>query len=185
MIDPNALVFAFGAISTATIGLVFLFKYWIADRQSYDRDWALAHLLFAAAIGLAAVQYDDGAAWPGIGGVILFWAFFGKMVQANLAFAGRDALAAPLLVVCTAMTALSLGLGFYHVNSGLLLFAGVSAALYLWTGFTFRNLPQVGTLIFIVFAIRAALVLARPYFADSPYLFLFSIASFTSSFTVG
>jgi signal transduction histidine kinase len=185
MIDPNALVFAFGAISTATIGLVFLFKYRIADRQTYDRDWALAHLLFAAAIGLAAVQYDGSAVWPGIFGVILFWAFFGKMVQANLAFAGRSSHGRPLLVLCAALTALSLALGFYHVSSGLLLFAVVSAALFMWTGFTFRNLPQVGTLIFLIFTIRAILVLVRPYFADSPYLFQFSIVSFTSSFAVG
>jgi signal transduction histidine kinase len=185
MIDPNALVFAFGAISTATIGLVFLFKYWVADRQTYDRDWALAHLLFAAAIALAAVQYGDGAAWPGITGVIVFWAFFGKMVQANAAFSGRSSVGRPLLVFCTALTALSLALGLYHVDSGLLFFAIVSAALFLWTGFIFRKLPQVGTLIFLAFTVRAVLVLVRPYFVDSPHLFLFSIASFTSSFAVG
>jgi hypothetical protein len=111
MIDPNALVFAFGAISTATIGLVFLFKFCIADRQTYDREWALAHLLFAAAIAFSAAQYDGGEAWPGIVGVILFWAFFGKMVQANVAFSGWRSFGRPLLVVCAALTALSLALG--------------------------------------------------------------------------
>jgi signal transduction histidine kinase len=185
MIDPNSLVFAFGAISTAAIGLVFLFKYWIADRQAYDRDWALAHLLFAAAIAMAAVQYDSGAAWPGVAGVILFWAYVGAMVEANLVFSGGNSLARPLLVVCTALTVLSMALGFYHVNAGLVFFAIVSAALFLWTAVIFRNLPQVGTLIFLVFAIRAVLVLVRPFFVASPHLFLLSIASFTSSFAVG
>src|SRR5689334_10752490 len=185
MIDPNALVFAFGAISTATIGLVFFFKYWIADRQIYDRDWALAHLLFAAAIALAAVQFDARNIWPGIAGNLLFWAFVWKMLQANLAFSGKNAPGGRVLALCAALTALSLVLGFYDVNSGLLFFAAVSAALFLWTGFIFRNLPQVGTLIFLAFTIRAVLVLARPYFVDSPHLFLFSVASFTSSFAVG
>src|SRR5690242_9018514 len=115
MIDPNALVFAFGAISTAAVGLVFGFKFWLGDRRSYDRDWALAFLLFAVAIALAAFQYDGGSVWSGVVANLLFWGFAAKMVQANLAFSALDSWRRPLLAVCGVMAVASLTLGYYNV----------------------------------------------------------------------
>jgi signal transduction histidine kinase len=184
MIDSNALVFAFGAISTATVGLVFAFKY-LGDRQPYDRDWALAFLLFGLAIAMAALQYDGRADWPGLVANLLFWGFAAKMVQANLAFSGQDSYRLPLLGLCAALAMASLALGFYRLNTGLLLFTTVSAIICLWTGLLFRTLPKIGTLIFLAFGIRAIVILFRPYFADSPHLFLYSIVSFSSNFLVG
>jgi signal transduction histidine kinase len=185
MIDPNSLVFAFGAISTAAVGLVFVFKYWLVDRHSYDWDWAQAFLLFAAAIALAAFQFDNGTVWSGLVANLLFWGFAAKMVQANLAFSGQEHLRFHLLGLCAVLAVVSLALGFYRVNAGLLMFTTVSAAIFIWTGVIFRALPRIGTIIFLAFLIRAVTILFRPYFVDSPHLFLFSIVSFSSNFVVG
>jgi signal transduction histidine kinase len=184
--NPNALVFMFGAISSAMVGLVFAYK-WLADgRREHDLYWAWGHLAFGAAIFLAAAHYyvfQDS--FFGIAAVGLFWTYAALMIRANFAYLGRTRLMRPLMALCAACALWSLVLGLYRIEVGLVIFAPIAAALTLWTGWILRNMPRIGRAALTVFALRAAVVVVRPAFADSPYLFEYSVVSFTLAFLTG
>src|SRR5262245_50514610 len=89
MMSQNALVYLFGSVSNAAVGLVFLYKWWIEDRRQYDRDWAISYLALAAAVGLASLLENTGSVSDLYIAPLCFWLFASYLVTANLNFIGR------------------------------------------------------------------------------------------------
>jgi signal transduction histidine kinase len=182
---PDALVFTFGAISTGAIGFVFVMKWLLDGRHLYDLAWASATLAFAIGIGCIAFQYAYQSDSMGILTVLLFWVFAVLMVVGNLDFVGWPSRTRALILLGAACAVASFALGAYHPHTGLAFFAVISAVIFGWTGWLLRTLPVIGRFAFGLFTLRAALLLLRPLVAETPYIFIFSVFSFTISFLVG
>ncbi len=182
---PDALVFTFGAISTGTIGFVFVVKWLLDGRHLYDLAWASAMLAFAIGIGCIAFQYAYQSDSIGVVTVLLFWAFAVLMVVGNLDFMGWQSRTRALVLLGAACSLVSVALGAYHPHSGLAFFSVVSALIFGWTGWLLRTLPVIGRFAFGLFTLRAVLLLFRPMVAETPYAFQYSVLSFTISFVVG
>lgn len=183
--NPNALVFLFGSISSSMIGLVFVYKWYVDGRRDYDFYWAWGHLAYGGAVFLAALHYALADDRLGMIAVALFWAYAALMIRANFAYLGLRGHVRILLALCAGCAVLSFSLGLYHIETGLIVFAPAAAALTLWTGWIMRSLPGIGRLALAVFALRAFWAAARPYVVDSPYLFEYSVVSFTLAFLTG
>src|SRR4051812_30499306 len=177
--NPNALVFLFGAISSGMIGLVFAYKWLVDGRRSYDLFWAWGHLVFGAAVSMAALHYQLQQSLFGMAAVALLWAYAVLMIRANFAYLCRTQHVHLWTGLCVACAALSLGLGLYRLETGLTVLAPIAAAFALWTGWILRTLPGIGRAALLVFALRAVVALGRPYFADSPWLPEYSLVSLT------
>jgi signal transduction histidine kinase len=180
--NQSALVYIFGAVSSAAVGLVFLYKWWIEDRQRYDLDWAISHLALAAAIGLASFQESTGSAAANLVAPLLFWLFATYLAAANLNFIGWSVQRWVAPAAAIALDLATIVAGLSDVRSGLLLFVGAMAVLSLWTGIVLLRMPHVGRFLCALFIMRAALVPWRPFLHDSPYLFQYSILYFATSF---
>jgi signal transduction histidine kinase len=183
--NPEALVFTFGSVSTGAIGLVLLLKWHIDDRRKSDLAWAAAHLCFAVAIAFAAIQQAYRSEPAGMIAILLFWVFAALMIIGNRAFIEQEGGSGISFGVCLALAAASFGLGLYRPEAGYALFTTAAAVIYAWTGWILRKLPQIGTVALWIFALRAFTVLLRPLFADTGHLFQFSVLSFTANFIVG
>ncbi len=93
------------------------------------------------------------------------------MIRANFAYLGQTRYMHLLMASCAACALWSLVLGLYRIETGLVVLAPIAAAFTLWTGWILRKLPSIGRAAVAIFALRALVALARPYFADSTYLF--------------
>ena len=111
--NQNALVYIFGAVSAASVGLVFLYKWWIEGSQRYDLDWAISHLAFAAALGVASFQESTDSSLANLIAPLFFWLFAAYLTAANLCFIGRTM---PRWVAPTA----AIGLDLATIAAGLL-----------------------------------------------------------------
>ena len=180
--NQSALVYIFGAVSAAAVALVFLYKWWIEERQRYDLDWAIAHLALAAAIAIASFQESTGSAAANLIAPMFFWLFAAYLATANLNFIGRSMpyWAAPAAAMVLDMATIVAGLS--DVHSGLLLFVGATAVLSLWTGMVLLRMPHVGRFLCALFIFRAIVIPWRPFLLDSPYLLQYSILSFATAF---
>lgn len=180
--NQSALAYIFGAVSSAAIGLVFLYKWWIEERRRYDLDWAIAHLAFAAAVAIGSFQESTGSAAANLIAPMFFWLFAAYLASANLSFTGRTV---PLWVAPAAaiiLDLLTIVAGLSDVRAGLFLFSGTTAILSLWTGVILLRMPHVGRFLCALFVFRAAFLPLRPLLLESPYLLQYSILSFATSF---
>ena len=180
--NQSALAYVFGAVSAASVGGVFIYKWWIEDRRRYDLDWAVSHFAFAAAVAVASFQESTGSVAANFIAPLLFWMFASYLVTANLGFIGRNCppWAAPAAVIVLDLA--TIGGGLSDVRSGLFVYATVASLLSLWTGIVLSRLPHVGRFLCVLFVIRALVAPWRPLLIDTPYLLQYSILSFTTAF---
>ena len=180
--NQSALVYIFGAISAASVALVFLYKWWIEERRRYDLEWAISHLAFAAAVGVASFQESTGSRAANLIAPLLFWLFAAYLTTANLSFIGRNVprWAAPVAAIGLDLATIIAGLS--DVRSGLFLFACATSALSVWTGLVLLRMPHVGRFLCALFIFRSAVIIVRPFLHDSPYLLQYSILSFATAF---
>jgi signal transduction histidine kinase len=183
--NPNALVFAFGAISSAIIGLVFLYKWRVDGRRDYDFFWGWSHAAFAGAVFLAALHYQSADNRFGMGAVAFFWLYAILTIRANFAYLGRTRHMRVLVALCGLCAFVSLALGLYRLETGLLVFAPAAAGFAIWTGWILRDLPDIGRATVVLFALRGVWAAGRPYFAGSDYLIQYAIVAFTLAFLTG
>jgi signal transduction histidine kinase len=180
--SQSALAYIFGAVSNAAVGFVFLYKWWIEERQRYDLDWAIAHLAFAAAVAIGSFQESTGSAAANLIAPLFFWLFAAYLASANLSFVGRTVplWAAPAAAITLDLITIIVGLS--DVRAGLALFSGTAAVLSVWTGLILLRMPHVGKFLCALFIFRAAFLPLRPLLLESPYLLQYSILSFATSF---
>ena len=180
--NQSALAYIFGAVSSAAVGFVFLYKWWIEERQRYDLDWAIAHLAFAAAVAIGSFQESTGSAAANLIAPLFFWLFAAYLASANLSFTGRTVplWAAPAAAIILDLMTIVAGLS--DVRAGLALFSVTAAVLSLWTGVILFRLPHVGKFLCALLVFRAAFLPLRPVLLESPYLLQYSILSFATSF---
>jgi signal transduction histidine kinase len=182
---PDILVFSFGAISTGAIALVFAFKWVLDGRRFFDLAWTGAMLAYAAGIGCLTFRLGTGADAAGYAATILFWTFVALMIMGNLAFAGRNVPWRTIASAALAVAAVSCAIRLQDRDWGFGFIGTVTAVLYFWTGWVLRQLPTIGRFAFAIFALRAAMAVARPMFIGTALLVHYSVASFTLNFVVG
>ena len=153
--NQSALVYIFGAVSNAAVGLVFLYKWWIEERQRYDLDWAIAHLALAAAVAIASFQESTGSAAANLIAPLFFWLFAAYLASANLSFTGRTVPLWAMPAAAIFLDLVTIGIGLSDVREGLVLFTGTAAMLSLWTGLILLRMPHVGKFLCALFALRA------------------------------
>jgi signal transduction histidine kinase len=183
--DQNALVYTFGAISTASVGLVFLYKWALEDRAPHDASWAVAHLALGVAIVLAAAQSQFQASLAGAIGAVAFWISIACQVRGNLQFSGRICSDPILAASVVLLAALSIPLGIRDWPIALMGYAVALCLVNLWSALVLRRAPHLGLVLSAILVSRAIIVLLRPLLLDSPYLLHYSIISFTGSFLAG
>ncbi len=84
--SPDILVFAFGAISAGSIGLVFGFKWVLDGRRFFDLAWAGAMIAYSVGVGSLTIKLATGAVVAGYVATVLYWTFAALMIMGNLAF---------------------------------------------------------------------------------------------------
>ncbi|MDQ7247787.1 sensor histidine kinase [Dongia sedimenti] len=183
--SPDLLVFSFGAISTGAIALVFAFKWVLDGRRFFDLAWTGAMLSYALGIASITLKIGSGAAVAGYAATVLFWTFVALMTMGNLSFAGRRVPWIAISAAAAVATAVSLAIRLQDSNHGYAFIGAVTAGLYFWTGWVLRRLPMIGAFAFGIFAVRAAMAVARPMFVGTPFLIHYSVGSFTLNFIVG
>jgi signal transduction histidine kinase len=183
--SPDILVFSFGAISTGSIALVFGFKWVLDGRRFFDLAWTGAMLSYSTGIACLTFKIATGAAAAGYAATLLFWTFVALMIMGNLSFAGRQVPWRAISIAAAIVAAISFAVGLQDSHWGFPVIGAVTAVLYFWTGWVLRKLPMIGSFAFGIFALRAAMALARSMFIGTPFLIHYSVASFTLNFMVG
>jgi signal transduction histidine kinase len=183
--SQETLVFAFGAISTGAIALVFGFKWILDGRRTFDLAWTGAMLAYATGIACITLRTATGNVAAGHAATMLFWIFVALMTAGNLAFAGRQVPWRALSFATAILMAISGAIALQDTPWGFAFFSVATAALYFWTGWLLRRLPTIGTFAFGIFALRGAVSLVRWMFLGTPFLIHHSIASVSLNFLVG
>jgi signal transduction histidine kinase len=183
--SADILVFLFGAISTCSVALVFGLKWQLDGRRVYDLAWTGALACYGVGIGLVTAHMATGSRVAADLATALFWVFAGLMVFGNLAFEGRRVPSLAVSVVALACAAISILFHLAESPHGIAIFGIVSAVLFLWTGWVLRRLPSIGRFALAIFALRALLLLVRPFLVGTPLILPFSIGSYTVNFLMG
>jgi signal transduction histidine kinase len=181
----NALLLTFGAISNSAIGLAFLLKWFLDGRRRHDLAWAVAIESFAISNVFAGQQYGHGSVPAGVFAIIFFATFVSSMIAANLEVNGRTVGLRTILGLAAGLAAAALLAGLHDNPAGFAVFTTVGAIVFLWTGWTLRDLPQIGTLVLVLFLARAGFLGFRPLIPDGPWRIPVSLAAQLVTFLAG
>ena len=181
--SANTLVFLFGAISSGSLGLVFLIKWVLDGKHEYDLAWAGSTLSLAIGALCVSAQLSYASDVAGIAANLLFWSFAVLIILGNLTFVGKEHRTFRIVALGVALAFASIVSGVYHYQDKFV--PAVAALLYFWTGWILHGLPIVGRLILVLFVARGVLVASRPVFAATPHIIEYSLATFSVNFLAG